>query len=181
MLIHAGAGGVGHIAIQIARSFGAKVFATVSAEKKSIVEDFGATPIDYRATTPDEYVAAHTAGHGFDIIYDTVGDATLAASFAIVKRQTGHVLSCLGRGTHSLAPLSLRAATYSGVFTLLPMLTGEGRAHHGEMLTQAAALAEAGSLRPLLSDKEFSTEEIDQAFQRVESVSLGKVVVKIQG
>jgi NADPH2:quinone reductase len=178
VLIHAGAGGVGHIAVQITRAFGAEVFATVSPEKKTIVEEFGATAIDYRAAPVQEYVAAHTNGQGFDIVYDTVGGATLDASFGAVKRYTGHVLSCLGWGSHSLAPLSFRGATYSGVFTLLPLITGEGRAHHGEILAQAAALAEAGKLRPLLNAQRFSTADIDAAHAVVESGSLGKVVVE---
>jgi NADPH2:quinone reductase len=50
---------------------------------------------------------------------------TLDASFQAVRR-FGHVVSCLGWGTHALGPLSFRAATCSGVFTLLPLLTGEG-------------------------------------------------------
>jgi NADPH2:quinone reductase len=148
VLIHAGAVGVGHIAVQVARAFGAEVFATVSADKKKIAEEFGASPIDYRSLPVGEYVAAFTCGKGFDIVYDTVGGTTLDASFEAVKRYTGHVLSCLGWGSHSLAPLSFRGATYSGVFTLLPLITGEGRAHHGEILTEAAGLAEAGKLRP---------------------------------
>jgi NADPH:quinone reductase len=49
MPIHAGASGVGHIAVQVARAFGAAVFATVSAEKKNVVESVGATAIDYRS------------------------------------------------------------------------------------------------------------------------------------
>ena len=53
-------------------------------------------------------------------MYDTLGGVILDASFLAVKRYTGHVVSCLGWGTHALAPLSFRAATYSGVFTLLP-------------------------------------------------------------
>ena len=179
VLIHAGAGGVGHIAVQVARAFGAEVFATVSPDKKKIAEDFGATPIDYRAMSVEEYVAAHTGGKGFDIVYDTVGGATLDASFAAVKRYTGHALSCLGWGSHALAPLSFLGATYSGVFTLLPMITGEGRAHHGEMLAQAAALAEAGKLRPLVNERRFTTAEIGAAHALVETGSLGKVVVEI--
>jgi NADPH:quinone reductase len=179
VLIHAGAGGVGHIAVQIAHAFGADVFATVSPDKKKIVEDFSATPIDYRTMSVEQYVGAHTAGQGFDIVYDTVGGATLDASFAAVKRYTGHALSCLGWGSHSLAPLSFRGATYSGVFTLLPLLIGEGRAHHGEILTRAAALAEAGKLRPLLNERSFSTAEIAAAHAVVAAGSLGKVVVEI--
>jgi NADPH:quinone reductase-like Zn-dependent oxidoreductase len=93
VLIHAGAGGVGHVAVQVARAFGAEVFATISPDKKKIVEDFGATPIDYRGMSVEGYVAAHTGGKGFDIVYDTVGGATLDASFAAVKRHTGHALS----------------------------------------------------------------------------------------
>src|SRR6202008_4833147 len=134
------------IAVQIARAFGAQVFATVSPDKKKVVENFGATPIDYRAMSVEQYVAAHTAGRGFDIVYDTVGGATLDASFAAVKRYTGHAISCLGWGSHSLAPLSFLGATYSGVFTLLPMLTGEGRPHHGEILREATKLVEDGNL-----------------------------------
>jgi NADPH:quinone reductase len=179
VLVHGGAGGVGHIAIQIAQAFGARVFATVSPEKKSIVEGFGASPIDYRAISVAEYVGACTAGRGFDIVYDTVGGETLDASFAAVKRYTGHVVSSLGWGSHSLAPLSFRGATYSGVFTLLPLLTGENRAHHGRILAQAAAFAEAGKLRPLLSAERFSVSAIDAAFTRVTAGPPGKAVVEI--
>jgi NADPH2:quinone reductase len=181
VLVHAGAGGVGHNAIQIAQAYGAKVFATVSADKRKVVEDFGAQPIDYRSTTVEEYVSDCTGGKGFDIIYDTVGGATLDASFAAVKRYTGHVVSSLGWGSHALAPLSFRGATYSGVFTLMPLITGENRAHHGEILALAAGLAEQGKLRPLLSDQRFSVAELGAAYERVEAGSLGKVVIEIAG
>jgi len=179
VLIHAGAGGIGHIAIQIARARGAEVFATVSANKIAIVSGLGATPIDYQSVTPAEYMDKHTGGRGFDIVYDTVGGATLDASFQVAKRYTGHVLSALGWGSHSLAPLSFRGATYSGVFTLYPMLSGEGRSHHGEILKDAAALVDAGRLTPLLNDRHFSSTEIDEAFATVDNGATGKVVVEI--
>jgi NADPH:quinone reductase len=177
VLIHAGAGGVGHIAVQIAVAYGAKVFATVSSDKQKIVEDFGATPIDYRSLSVEQYVTAHTAGQGFDIVYDTVGGATIDATFAAVKRYTGHALSCLGWSSHSLAPLSFLGATYSGVFTLHPLLSGEDQHHHGQILAQAAGLAEAGKLKPLLNSQSFSINDLDSAFATVSSGSLGKVVI----
>lgn len=180
VLIHAGAGGVGHMAIQIARASGAEVFATVSAQKMNIVQDLGATPIDYQSVSPDEYMSKHTSGRGFDIVYDTVGGATLDASFKVAKRYTGHVLSALGWGSHSLAPLSFRGATYSGVFTLFPMLSGEGRSHHGEILKDAAALVDAGQLTPLLNERHFSSAEIHEAFAAVEDRATGKVVVEME-
>ena len=177
VLIHAGAGGVGHIAIQVARAFGAEVFSTVSPQKSEIVQKFGATPIDYNSLTVEDYVAKFTQGAGFDIIYDTVGGATLDGSFRAVKRYTGHVTSILGWGTHSLAPLSFRAATYSGVFTLLPLLSGQGLGHHGEILRHAAALADMGKLTPLLNQQRFSSADIEAAFETVTSGSVGKTVI----
>jgi NADPH:quinone reductase-like Zn-dependent oxidoreductase len=177
VLIHAGAGGVGHIAVQLAKALDAEVFATVSPDKRAIAEHFGAIPIDYRALSPEQYVALHTGGEGFDVIYDTVGGVTIDASFAAVKRYTGHVVSCLGWSTHSLAPLSFRSATYSGVFTLFPLLSNIGRARHGEILREAAALVDAGKLKPLLSDQRFSPPGIAAAHALVESGAVGKVVV----
>jgi NADPH:quinone reductase-like Zn-dependent oxidoreductase len=180
VLIHGGAGGVGHVALQIAKARGAEVFATGSAHSRAAIESFGATPIDYRSSTVDDYMAQHTDGEGFDVVYDTVGGSTLDASFAAVKIYTGHVLSCLGWGEHKLAPLSFRGATYSGVFTLLPLLTGKGRKHHGEILAQATRMAQAGQLRVLLDAQRFTLTEVNQAYERVSSAgNQGKVVIDI--
>ena len=79
-----------------------------------------------------------------------------------------------------MAPLSFRGATYSGVFTLLPLITGEGRVHHGEILAQASAFAEEGKLKPLLNERRFSTADIATAHALVASGSLGKVVIELQ-
>jgi NADPH2:quinone reductase len=181
VLIHAGAGGVGYVAVQLAKAFGAQVFATVSAGKQHVVEALGVTAIDYHALFTEQYVGLHTGGEGFDVVYDTVGGPTLDASFVAVKVHTGHVVSCLGWGTHSLAPLSLRAATYSGVFTLMPMMTGFGQANHGKILREAAALADDGKLKPLLNQQNFYPADIAAAHAVVESGALAKVVIDFQG
>lgn len=176
VLIHGGAGGVGHVAIQIARAFGAEVFATGSPSQRATIEGFGAVFID-RDGPVDAYVTQHTGGRGFDIVYDTVGGKVLDASFEAVRR-FGHVVSALGWGTHALAPLSFRAATYSGVFTLLPLLSGEGRAHHGEIMAQATRLAEAGKLVPLLDYRRFTLENVDEAYALIrDRAAKGKLVV----
>jgi NADPH2:quinone reductase len=179
VLIQGGAGGVGHLAVQLAVAFGAHVHATVSSDKAAIVERYGATPINYQKQTPEEYMALSPGGEGWDIVYDTVGGSTLDASFTLVKKYTGHALSCLGWGNHSLAPLSFRGASYSGVFTLMPLLTGEGRLHHGQILTRATELVEAGKLRPLLANEIFSVSDLDAAHEAVVRGGLGKVVVRI--
>jgi NADPH:quinone reductase len=177
VLIHAGVGGVGYAAVQLALAYGARVFATVSSDKRALIEALGATPID-RDTPIDTYVAEHTAGLGFDIVYDTLGGQVLDASFKAVKLYSGHVVSCLGWGTHALAPLSFRAATYSGVFTLLPLLSGEHRAHHGTILAAAAALAEENKLKPLLAAKSFTRSDIEAAYEQVANGSKGKVTIE---
>jgi NADPH:quinone reductase len=179
VLVQGGAGGVGSIAIQIARAFGAKVFATDSGAKADVLTRLGATPIDYTTMNVEDYVATHTGGSGFDVVYDTAGGASLDASFKAVSR-FGHVVSSLGWGTHALASLSFRAATYSGVFTLLPLLTGEGRSHHGEILREATRLAESGKITPMLDAHHFDLTSVDDAYALIESrKAAGKVVVEV--
>ena len=126
-------------------------------------------------------MSRHTAGEGFDIIYDTVGGSTLDDSFRAVRRYHGHVVSALGWGTHSIAPLSFRAGTYSGVFTLIPLLTGFGRERHGEIMREAARLADAGQLKIRLDPHRFTLETAEEAYQFLESGDArGKVVVEVE-
>ncbi|SDS66038.1 zinc-dependent alcohol dehydrogenase family protein [Bradyrhizobium canariense] len=181
VLIHGGAGGVGRIAVQIARANGAEVFATGSANDKTYIEQLGAVFIDYKQTPASDYVAQHTAGRGFDVVYDTVGGSVLDASFNTVA-QFGHVVSALGWGTHSLAPLSFRAATYSGVFTLLPILTGKGRAHHGEILREATKMVESGKIETRIDPRRFTLDTILDAYQALkDGTAAGRLVIDIPG
>jgi NADPH2:quinone reductase len=175
VLILGGSGGVGHVAVQIAKARGAKVFATASAAKQDMVQQLGAVPIDYRSTSIEQIVQTFTDGRGFDVVYDTVGGSTLDDAFKAVCNY-GHVVSSYGWGQHSLMPLSRKAATYSGVFVLLPLLTGEGRAHHGEILRQATRLAQTNRLRPVVDPRHFT---FDTALSAHEAVEQGTAVSKI--
>jgi NADPH:quinone reductase-like Zn-dependent oxidoreductase len=180
VLIHGGAGGVGHIATQIAIAAGANVFATVTANRVALMQEYGATAIDYTKISTEAYVAEYTNGEGFDIIYDTVGGATLDNSFKAAKQYTGHVLSILGWGTHSLAPLSFHGATYSGVFTLYPLISGKSRKHHGEILKEATKLIETGKIKPLVDATTYTMATISDAYNSMESATAkGKVVIEI--
>lgn len=179
VLVQGGAGGVGHVSVQLAIAMGAQVFATASAKDLDVIKAYGATPIDYRANSVEAYVDALTQGEGFDLVADTVGGASLDASFKAVK-QFGHVVSALGWGTHALAPLSFREATYSGVFTLSPLLTGKHREHHGDMLRIAARLIEEGKLVPKLDSRSFDFGNVELAYQSiVDATNTGKIVVDV--
>lgn len=180
VLVHGGAGGVGHIAVQIARAFGADVYATGEASQREIIESYGATAIDFRASDVEDYVARHSDGEGFDIVYDTVGGPTLDASFRAARIYDGHVVSCLGWGTHALAPLSFRAATYSGVFTLLPLIRGKGRAAHGAIMREATRLVEAGKVKVRLNPAEYTLADVHAAHRFIiDGKADGKLVVSV--
>ncbi|MFS2026929.1 zinc-dependent alcohol dehydrogenase family protein [Massilia sp. CT11-137] len=180
VLVHGGAGGVGHIAVQIARAFGADVYATGSASQRETIEGYGATAIDYRTRTVDDYVAQYTDGAGFDIVFDTVGGATLDASFRAARLYGGHVVSALGWGTHALAPLSFRAATYSGVFTLLPLISGKRRAAHGAIMREATRLVEAGKVNIRIDPTEYTLANVADAHRAIaDGTAAGKLVVSV--
>jgi NADPH2:quinone reductase len=180
VLVHAGAGGVGHVAVQLAKAAGARVAATVSSrEKADLAAALGADEtIDYRSERPEEYAARLTGGRGFDIVFDTVGGANLDASFAAAA-PGGTVVSTNTRSTHDLSPLHAKSLTLSVVFMLLPLLTGQGREAHGQIMRRAATLAAEGRLRPHLGHV-LSWREIAAAHDLVAGGrTMGKVVVRI--
>ena len=180
VLVLGGGGGVGHIAVQIALAFGCSVYAVDSASKGDYIRALGATAIDRTAEAPDDYVARYTGGKGFDVVYDTVGGQGLDTAFQVVGK-FGHVVSCLGWGTHALAPLSFKAASYSGVFTLMPLLSGEGREHHGDILREATRLVEAGKIMPKLDPRTFGLANVREAYGLIETrQAQGKLAVDVQ-
>lgn len=88
--------------------------------------------------------------------------------------------SALGWGTHALALLSFRAGSYFGVFTLLPPLSGQGHAHHGDIMREALQLAEAGKLKPRVDPRRYSLTSVGDAYRAIEDRSAaGKIVVDI--
>ncbi len=177
VLVHAGAGGVGHIAIQIARAMGAMVCTTVSSEEKGeLAKSLGADVIiDYKRQSVEEYVQQHTGGQGFDVVFDTVGGTNLLASFQAAAAG-GKVICIAARGTHDLTMVHSKGLTLHVVFMLLPLLTGRGRAHHGEILRRIAGLVDAGRITPLLDPEKFPFSRVADAHRKLES---GKAIGKI--
>lgn len=178
VLVLGGAGGVGRVALQLAHAYGATTFAVDDASRLAGLPSLGATPID-RTTAVEDYVARYTGGAGFNLVFDTVGGPALDAAFRAVCRG-GRVVSSLGWGTHTLAPLSFRAASYAGVFALLPLLTGEGRARHGDILARAAVLIQEGKIAPHVDPRRFSLETVLDAYQIIrEGTAAAKLVVDV--
>tara|TARA_R110000868_G_scaffold248315_11_gene504842 strand:+ start:524 stop:1513 length:990 start_codon:yes stop_codon:yes gene_type:complete len=179
VLIHAGAGGVGHVAIQLAASSGAEVYATVSSPKKAkIATSLGATDtINYRNESVDEYVQRLTDGKGFDVVLDTVGGDNIDQSLAAVAMY-GDVVSILSTSTHDLSPLFSKSANFHVVFMLLPMLYNVQRERHGEILKKAAEMVDQGKLKPLIDEQRYTFAEVGKAHHFLESgKAIGKVVI----
>jgi NADPH2:quinone reductase len=181
VLVHGGAGGVGHVAIQLAKARGAEVFTTVSGpEKAALARSLGAdATIDYRAQDVADYVAEHTGGQGFDLVFDASGGSDLEASFA-AARLNGQVVTIVARYSADLSLMHARGLSLHVVFMLIPMLHDLGRAVHGDILRAAAALVDAGKLTPLIDPTRFDLAALAEAHRRLEGgQALGKLVVDI--
>ncbi len=180
VLVHGGAGGVGHIALQLAKHFGGKVCATAGNEKSlAVVEQLGAVAINYKTDTVADYVAEYTEGAGFDIVFDSVGGANMLNSFEAAALN-GQVAS-----TVAMVELDLSAAHFKGlslhvVFMLIPMLHDVNRAEHGRILSEITRIVEAGELQVVLDESRFTLQDIAKAHVRLASgQAVGKVVVSV--
>jgi NADPH2:quinone reductase len=180
VLVHGGAGGVGHVAVQLAKHLGAEVYATCSGEQQArVIEGYGATPINYKNESVADYVAKHTDGKGFEIVFDSVGGANMANSFEAAALN-GQVVTTVSMLELDLTPAHFKGLSVHVVFMLIPMLHNHKREEHGAILTKLAEIADAGALKPLLDDTQFALEDIGQAHARLGSgQAMGKVVVEL--
>lgn len=151
VLIHAGAGGVGHVAIQLAKSVGARVLTTVSSEEKAaFVKGLGADEtILYTRGDFVEAVNELTDGRGAELVLDTVGPEVFKQSIPATAHY-GDLVTLLDPG-NDVAWKEARNRNLRIGFTLMltPMLRDlpEARAHHAEILARCAELLEHNQLR----------------------------------
>lgn len=181
VLIHGGVGGVGHIAVQLAKWCGAHVTTTIlKPEDVAIVKAFGADAvINAKEEMVDAYVQRLTQGHGFDVIFDTIGGPNLDKSLAAAA-MNGAVVTTVARSTHDLTPMHNKALSLHVVFMLLPILTHQGREEHGKILTKLADLVDDNKLKPLIDPHVFTLETVSDAHALLESgKAQGKVVLSV--
>lgn len=181
ILVHGGAGGVGHIAVQLARHFGADVYATGSGKQQmKVINEFDATAIDFKTEKVADYVAQHTGGAGFDVVFDSVGGANLSNSFAAAALN-GQVATTVSLLELDLTPAHFKGLSLHVVFMLIPMLYDHKRETHGAILAELAKIVNAGALRPLLDATRFGLDDVAKAYDRLASgQAIGKVVVDVK-
>ena len=185
VLIHAGSGGVGSVAIQLARHLGATVFTTVGQRNVELVKRLGAdVPIDYRSARFED------VAKDCDVVLDSAGGDTLVRCFECVK--PGGVVVSIG---------STPSAAFARSWGLNPLIvlvisvmsrkaTAAARRHNaryeylfmradGEQLREITRLVESGAIKPLV-EKVFPLEQVRDALAYSESGrATGKVVIKV--
>ena len=177
ILIHGGAGGVGHIAVQLAKHRGAVVHATASAGNRKIVKALGADHvIDYRQTPVSDYVGQYTEA-GFDSVFDTVAGENIQKSFEAV-RFNGAVATILP--VNDPLPIALKGLSFHSVLQPIPLFHGVGRKRHGDILRAMAALVDEDVISPLLDDSVFNIWDVAKAHQRLsDGKATGKIVLTV--
>lgn len=180
ILIHGATGGVGHIAIQLAKWGGATVYTTASSQEKlEIAKSLGAdVTINYREESVHDYVQKYTNGKGFDVVFDTVGGENLDRSFEAAAVH-GTVAAIATRSIHDLTPVHSKGLSLHVTFMLLKILNKDMHKHYGEILKKVARVVEEGKLRPLLDSNIFTFDEVSKAHEYMESGNaIGKIVLK---
>ncbi|MGY2329394.1 zinc-dependent alcohol dehydrogenase family protein [Pseudomonas sp. SDT2931_S440] len=163
ILVHGGAGGVGHVAIQLAKAIGAQVFTTVRDVNVEFARSLGADVIiDYEKEDYVDAILRETGGRGVDVVFDTIGGTTLSRSPDALA-QLGRVVTIVDTAhPQNLVQAWGRNASYHFVFT---------RQNRGK-LDEMSALIANGQLRPHVGAV-YSLADIPLAHSRLESPNNG--------
>jgi NADPH2:quinone reductase len=181
-LIHAAAGGVGHVAVQLAKLRGAHVLATVSSPAKAeLARRWGAEDtIDYATEDFAQAVNALTDGRGADLVFDTVGPEVFRHSIECTA-PFGDLVTLLEPGEFSIKEARMRNLRLGFELMLTPMLRGldRERDHHVEILKTCAEWIDQGRLELHVS-RVLPLEKAATAHTLIEAGhTTGKIVLKV--
>lgn len=182
VLIHAGAGGVGHVAIQLAKLVGCRVIAT-AGRKESI--DFcremlkADEVIDYNSTDFVEEAARLTDGRKCEVVFDTVGGETFIRSLDCVA-VNGRIVTILPVDSSKATEKLFRiGATLHYEFMGIPTALGVNPGVQNEILTTVARLVDAGHLKPNVSQV-FPLDDLAKAHEQQETGrTIGKIGIRV--
>ncbi|MBU2328860.1 MAG: NAD(P)H-quinone oxidoreductase, partial [Alphaproteobacteria bacterium] len=184
VLIHGGSSGIGTTAIQLARAFGATVYATAgSAEKCAACMDLGAArAINYKAEDFVEIVREETGGKGVDVVLDMIGAAYFERNLQVLAKDGClSIIAFLGGSTvekANLSPIMVKRLTVTGS-TMRPRSQEEKRAIRDDLMTQVWPRLERGDLAPVIHSV-LPFESVVEAHRLMESSAhIGKIVLKL--
>jgi NADPH:quinone reductase len=180
-LVHGGSSGIGTTAIQLAKAFGAKVFATAgSAEKCKACEALGADlAVNYKEEDFVEAIGKATGGRGVDVVLDMVGGDYIPRSIKVMAPDARHVSIAFLRGPKvelNVEPVMRKRLTLTGS-TLRPRSVAEKSAIAAELMEKVWPLLSAGKIKPVVY-KTFPLAEAAQAHALMESSEhIGKIAL----
>jgi NADPH:quinone reductase len=182
VLIHAGAGGVGHVAIQLAKLKGARVITTVSnAEKAQFVKALGADEVVlYSRDDVVSSVLDLTEGKGADLVFDTVGQAVFKESINATA-YFGRIITLLAVENVDLTEARIRNLLIGFELMLTPMLRDldEARDKHVKILEQCKLWIDDGLLKPHIG-QELPLQQAAKAHHLIEAGhTTGKIVLSL--
>tara|TARA_Y100000385_G_scaffold242030_1_gene258808 strand:- start:1337 stop:2314 length:978 start_codon:yes stop_codon:yes gene_type:complete len=162
VLIHAGSGGVGSLAIQIAKHFGAFVATTTSGKNVGLVKELGADLIiDYTTQNFEDELS------DCDLVIDTLGGDTLTRSFKVLKKG-GTMISIKSQDNDNLAD---KYGVHFEWFFMSP---------DGKMLSELAKLINQGNVKTVI-DSVFRMDQVAEAFDRLATGrAKGKIVIAVK-
>lgn len=179
VFVSAGAGGVGHLAIQLAKTRGAKVATTVSTPQKAqTVTALGADlVINYRTDDVAAAINDWTHGHGVDLAFDTVGTQVFRQAIGFTKHY-GTLVTLLDPGTDlDLSEARVRNLSIAFTLMLTPLLRDlpQARAHHGEILRICAEWLDEKRIKVWIGD----TYPLAKAAEAHRQIELGHTTGKL--
>ncbi len=168
VLIHAGAGGVGSLAIQLAKLSGAYVFATCSSKNKDMVSKLGADcVIDYKNEDFVQVILKETNNEGVNAVFDTVGEAVFTKSLDAIK-PFGRIASIVK------IPANLEKALFKNI-DIHPVFVQSGR----YKLDALRELIERKQLKPVI-DSIMPLKDVVKAHEKIEAGGVrGKIVLEV--
>lgn len=181
-LIHAAAGGVGHLLVQLAKARGCTVIATASSDESfALLETLNVDhTINYKSQDVASRVKEITDGRGCDAVFDLVGKAVFQPSVELVAVR-GCIASIVGIPADAdLNPLFLKSCSIHAEFMGATALAGRVPKHQANILKEVSAMVEAGTLKPHVS-KTFPLEALAEAHTLQESKGVtGKLVITLR-
>ncbi len=180
-LVHGGTSGIGTTAIQLARAFGAEVFATAGSDEKcAVCTELGARAINYR---DEDFTDILRAAGGADVILDMVGGDYIPRNVRALATEGRLVQIAFLRGTRAelnFAAVMLKRLTITGS-TLRPQSDAAKADIAANLAEKVWPLLDRGEVAPVM-DSEFALDEAAQAHARMEAGDhIGKIVLRVAG
>ncbi len=182
ILIHAAAGGVGHVAVQLAHHLGARIAVTVSDDRKAgLAQGLGAEKIiNYKTQDFVQEVMSWTEGRGADVVFDTVGGETFLRSLNAVRlygRLASLLSTPLSLADAQLARLRNLSLCYELMLTPQVLNLHDERVRQRRILKEGARLVEQGKLGVLVTHR-LPLEQAAEAHRLIEAGGMtGKIVL----